>query len=148
MVRLQSVSSARAAWWESVRNPVKRSLSFSTNPAAATRTSTKNATYTVPAGKKAYVDVVKVTAENASATGLNGRAGAWCEVTPSGGSARNIHEALLTIGDPQRYMNPGPAVVGYLAEGDELALWDFSGNNAAGSDVRNGGSALITEFDA
>lgn len=129
------------------RNPVKRSLSQATNPGAAARASTKNASYTVPAGKKAIADAVRVSCENASATALTGRAGSWCEITPSGGTARNILEALLTIGDPARYFSPGAANLGELEAGDEIALWDFSANTAPGSDVRNGAAAVITEFD-
>lgn len=131
------------------RNPATRRANNEITAGAATRADTVDATYTVPAGKKAIMFVGRVATENRSTTALNGPAHARISYSPSGGGGGAVlARADLTVGEASNVRIdhlPNPTDI---LSGDSVNCQSFSGNSAVGSDVRFQSDWLIMEYDA
>jgi len=106
---------------------------------------TSRRTYTVPAGKKAMVEILQATVLRTAAATTLGYMEAWWNLTPSGGTARCIIRASIktnTVGD-RHDMAVGGSVM--LFAGDEI--------DGHTMDLSTGGTGYyfisykITEFD-
>jgi hypothetical protein len=133
----------RPAWYD--RNPTHKLLSWG-QLNVAPHGETVRWTYTVPAGKKAFVESVFAYLRRSAAATTVGRAAVVIWITPSGGSAAILIDVeILTnnVGDSDR-QGVGQSLI--LLPGDtiEARTVDIS----TGGTVNYSAAAKITEFDA
>jgi len=145
MVRVGTPSAvARPAWYD--RNPVVAGHSYFavTGP----HTYTTRFTYTVPAGKKAMVEVMHANVKRVTAPTTGGYAGIYFAFTPSGGTLTIILRAELTSADAAAKDKESASI------GSSMTLKAGDTIDAATQDLSTGGTIYygidmkITEFDA
>jgi len=107
---------------------------------------TTRLTYTVPAGKKAMVEVMQVRVRRASAATTVGLAGAYVMLTPSGGVIKEILDTGINDNTVNARDNNALGGTMVLCTGDQLDLKTY--------DLSTGGTCdyfvcyKLTEFDA
>jgi hypothetical protein len=133
----------RPAWYD--RNPSSKAQYFETG-GISPHALTERWSYTVPAGKKAMVELLQVKVERRTAATTPGQAQAYVFITPYGGSTRYMLNAVIwTNGAGDKDVQ---TITGTLAlyQGDVI-----SGQT---QDTSNGGTCYyflsykISEFDA
>lgn len=144
MVRVGTPSAvARPDWYD--RNPVTRFRAWNAVNLAP-HTSTQRWTYTVPAGKKAQLELVQVKVMRATAPTTPGYAYANIRFTPSGGSVDTLIQATIrtgTVGDTDQTVL---GVCGVLQAGDTIEA--NSADGSTGGTIDYFATLKITEFDA
>jgi len=134
---------ARPAWYD--RNPIQRIQNWDEG-AVAPHANTQRWTYTVPPGKKAFVEYAELWAKRLTAAGTVGIVEANVRVTPSGGSASAIMRVYVitnNVGDVDK------AVVGQaltLLAGDMIEC--RSADSSTGGTATYHSAVKIVEFDA
>lgn len=143
MVRSGQPIISRPAWHD--RNPAHIQLQWFNNNQAP-HTATQRWTYTVPAGKKAFVEAALVYIRRSAAATTAARVQLTIGVTPSGGLDRVLLLAqILTnnIGDYDR-ADLGQSIT--LLPGDLIDA--DSVDDSTGGTINYNTVAKITEFDA
>jgi hypothetical protein len=134
---------ARPEWWD--RNPITNSIQYVAT-GVAPHGATQRASYTVPAGKKAYVDMVLLTVRRDLAAGAAALAAAYATYTPSGGTETRLFQQ----GDFQNTVNAGQQATitqfGFLGVGDAVKLYTLDASTGGTYTYLIG--AKITEYDA
>jgi hypothetical protein len=134
---------SRPAWYD--RNPIVKCDSW-LGTSTAPHAETERWTYTVPAGKKAFLETLSMRMQRSSAASTGGTAVAWVGVYPSGGVPKYLAFCAIvtnTVGDKDSSI-VGQAIV--MKAGDII--------RARTSDLSTGGAIdyflayKITEFDA
>ncbi len=146
MVTQRTIQLARPTFYD--RNPLDVVKNGTVDVGAVTRAQTSDWAYTVPTGKKAFMDsAVAVVVENA-AVATNARANAYIRLTPSGAGAVDFIVIFLPSGaNAQAQQNVFGGSLTVLA-GDVVSGLSLSNNNAVGSDVWVEEAAKFTEYDA
>jgi len=143
MVRVGTPSAvARPEWYD--RNPIHRLYGYSGN--LAPHSVTTRWTYTVPAGKKAFLELAAVHHIKTAAATTVVNSYSSILITPSGGSLTELIAAQIytnAVGDKDR-AETGHAAV--LLAGDIIQFNTYNGDT--GGTVWHRGVAKITEFDA
>jgi hypothetical protein len=133
----------RPAWYD--RNAITRINGWQSNNTAP-HSRTSRFSFTVPAGKKAFVEYASIYARRSTAASTAGLVQATIEITPSGGGIAVIAEAqLLTnnVGDADR-MDVGQGIT--LNAGDKIE--GYTVDASTGGAVNLLVACKITEFDA
>lgn len=143
-----SGSAARNTYYDRNPAPVRRYVGDS--PGAAALAIYEAWTYTVPAGKKFYLEAARAHVENRSATVLNGLAMGIVEYLPQdvAGENTDLARAILQIGQASTTYNENVSGAMLLAAGDRIRGRHQVVNNAVGSDVIVLSSLKGVEFDA
>jgi len=134
---------ARPAWYD--RNPIQIVADFE-SWSAGPHTVTDRLTYTVPAGKRALLELAQVKLYRVTAATTAGIARIILALTPSGGSTEYILEAHIrgnTVGDKDSAEIASALI---LMAGDALVLKTV--DPSTGGTIDYVGSYKITEFDA
>lgn len=130
------------------RNPVTRKEAAAVAAGAAVRATTQDWAYTVPSGKKCFVEFLYCRALNNSATAVNGSAFAEIRYQPSGGSESNLMSAIVPAGGASIVNGFTAAGVGLMGAGDIISGYSNSDNSAAGSSVVLQTTFKGSEFDS
>ena len=145
-MRLVAVNSARADYFD--RNPTKVSKTGLSAPGAAAEALTTRGTYTVPAGKKAYLELIFIRSRESANVALDGAVIGTFQVTPSGGSLNTLLSSILEIGEKGVSKENSLGFSAVLSAGDLAELTTQVVNAAAGTNVSIRVSMFGTEFDA
>jgi hypothetical protein len=135
---------ARPAWYD--RNAASKCSSYLAT--AAPHALTARWTYTVPAGKKALVELLQVGLKRMTAAGTPQVAYVAITVVPSGGSGVYLVFADLTasnnaVGDKDNMSSQGTL---NLSAGDEINAKTYDGSTTG--TIEYTANMKITEFDA
>lgn len=141
-MRLGSPSTARPDYKD--RNAVARTLTCNTTFAATPAAATVRATYTVPAGKKAFIEYVDIVIVNLSTTATNSDAALQLLISTTTDGSQVAGVAWIPPAQAKDSAFFGGA--GLLVAGESVQLRDFS-NSSAGN-VISRGAIKLTEFDA
>lgn len=126
------------------RNPIVRTQNYTAT--LAPHAFTQRWSYTVPAGKKAFCDFVRLYRRRTGVATTASDDGAEIDYTPSGGAAMAIIYNVNTDNTNMLVRTEGYSQFGFLGPGDNL--------QANTSDASTGGSvqftigAKIVEYDA
>ena len=134
---------ARPAWYD--RNAASRADTY-TGQQLAPHALTTRLTYTVPAGKKAIVELLQVKCVRRTAATTVGLVYAYATITPSGGSEKEILDSYLfgnAVGDKDGQALQGTLV---LCTGDVINMKTYDGST--GGTVDYFLAYKVTEFDA
>jgi hypothetical protein len=144
MVRFQGGQPARSAWYD--RNPTTKVYNFyqTQGPHAITQ----NWAYTVPAGKKAIVELAQLKIKRSTTPSPMGAVYACIKVTPSGGSIATVLYADLLVGTAAIGDADSAQLQGTLAlsTGDMIQAADV--DSSTGGTVEYSETMKVTEFDA
>jgi len=135
---------SRPAWYD--RNPVQKVGNYiGTHGPHST---VERLSYTVPAGKKAMVEILLVMVRRQTAAATPGIAQCICQLTPSGGSITSILYALLraefNAAKDVMLLSIGTSMT--LLPGDKLSFSTSDGSTNGACDYEMMYKA--TEFDA
>lgn len=111
----------------------------------APHTTTIRTTYTVPAGKKTFIESASAFLVRDVVAGTPGRSRAYMDVTPSGGSGVIVAYAAIhqgTLGDASRSAS---SPLGTMFPGDVLRI--LSTDAAVGGSCEYASHAMLVEFD-
>ena len=134
---------ARPAWYD--RNPSIQVKNYSA-AGVAPHTSTLRWSYTVPSGKKAFLELADIEVVRATAATTVGMVSAGITYTPSGGSEVNVIVVEIRtngVGD-RAGKTVGQAFV--MSAGDSIKA--YTTDTSTGGTIDYTMSAKITEFDA
>jgi len=144
MVRVGTTPAvARAAWYD---RTAASKCDYYYGQGVSPHAVTTRLTYTVPAGKKAMVEVMQVRVRRASAATTVGLAGAYVMLTPSGGVIKEILDTGINDNTVNARDNNALGGTMVLCTGDQLDLKTY--------DLSTGGTCdyfvcyKLTEFDA
>lgn len=142
-MRFYTASPSRPAYYD--RNPAVQFAAYSAS-AVAPHTATVRATYTVPTGKKAYLESLLCRARRNAAASAVGQQIAYAQYTPSGGAASIFIMAELfnnTVG-ATAFVNQGQS--GLMAAGDIIDLVTVDNSTTGSGDYNL--AARIVQYDA
>lgn len=148
MPSITSPATSRAEWYD--RSPADASIAGSVAPGANAQAATNVATYTVPAGKKAFAQTAEVQVGDVNQVAL--AAGtlnfALIRFTPSGGSAKDLLSSNVYAGEKADSSAVKTMALNFwMGAGDVLAIRVGCGANA-GASLELIGSVKITEYAA
>jgi hypothetical protein len=142
MVKLSSMWSGRPAWYD--RNPLTKFLQFSAQ-GQAPLTVTDEWTYTVPAGRKAFIEYAFIRIMRRTAATSGTEYGAYISYLPSGGSVKNLLWIYIennTIESKETALLGQGAI---LYAGDKIDGYVYDGSTGGTVDYQV--VCKLTEFD-
>jgi len=143
MVKASPTVLARPAWYD--RNPLTRWQTY-IGSNVGPHAETTRWTYTVPAGKKATVELTYLYVRRASAPTTASQISVDVKFTPSGGSAATVVRAETFTAVTTDVISITNPIAMFLGVGDVLAV--TSSDASTGGTVNYILTAKITEFDA
>lgn len=138
-----SQAAARPAYFD--RNSVPTAFGHAT-VGAAPHAETIRASYTVPAGKKAWVGTVWLYEERSTAAAPAAKMWSALKYTPFGGTIRYIDESILATNGVNDIVDRTVTGFEFMASGDKLDL--VSADQSTGGTSSPFGTVKYTEFDA
>lgn len=124
------------------RNPSMRTIAFQAAPGP--HGVTQRAVYTVPAGKKAFVEVTFTETVRSSAAGVVGEYASQAQfLTPVTGL---ISRSVSYDNAPGATKSTSVASVGFMPAAGQVALYSYDGSSSGV--VIFTGTVKLTEFDA
>ena len=138
-----SAAAGRPTFYD--RNPAPKSNLYSAG-AVVPHGSTTRWSYTVPAGKKAWVDALFLAVDRAAAAAPAGTIAANINYVPNGGATAVLGQALLinnTVGAMDKL---SVTQFGYLGAGDVISATTVDTSTGGSADLTAG--AKYTEYDA
>ena len=136
----------RAQYYD--RNPLAVANSSNISAGAGARALTTDWTYTVPAGKKAFIEFIRAGVINNSTIAIDASIGALVDYTPSGGSAHRLTVATGATGVSSYESERTSGASGVMLAGDALKGKTVSNNSAAGTSIDLNTAMKATEYDA
>ena len=140
---VSSASISRPTYYD--RNPVARQLNYSAG-GVVPHGATQRATYTVPAGKRAFCDAFFTSVRRSGAAAPVGVAQVYAQYTPNGGTAGLMGMASLSTNNVNDTTSGSGTGMGIMYAGDVLGI--FSSDTSTGGTVDYNIHYKITEFDA
>ena len=142
-MRIGSLAAARPTYYD--RNGVSLAYEY-TSYGIAPHAETQRWTYTVPAGKKAYVETFRAFVYRITAATSPNRYAAAIFVNPSGGGSYKIIEATSysNVADTSQVLNVGGSIL--LFAGDQIAGYTLDAST--GGTLIVSVSIKVSQFDA
>jgi len=142
MPRVGFPGGPRLEWYD--RNPITRSLQYSAT--VAPHSGTLRASYTVPTGKKAFLEALLVYIRRVTAATTAGLISDSVFYTPSGGSGTYLLASELVDNTVNASKIVSHGLSSAVVSGDVLEVWTSDGST--GGTVGHVLTVKITEFSA
>jgi len=144
MVRVGTPSAvARPEWYD--RNPIDATLAYQ-GLAIGPHSITLRGSYTVPAGKKAFLESLYLLVYRVTAATTVGSCMARVDYTPAGGTTKVFCLVIFTNNTADFNVDHILGNCGCMRAGDQLAIYTADGST--GGTVSYYETIKVTEFDA